>query len=118
MKATCIAYPLSLKPTLLMFFSFLRYTKFQGEWDDFAAEEQAFKKFKKGKLSKDIYEEALLAESAPDGDQIDHAAKKGTPYLLPIRFWFSRIFVSFFWYYYAIVIIDSNQIDRGDSHCK
>ena len=62
----------------------LRYTKFQGEWDDFAAEEQAFKKYKKGKLSKDSYEEALFAESAPDRDQIENAAKKGTP--RPIRF--------------------------------
>ena len=58
-------------------FSFLRYKKFQGEWDDFAAEEQAFKKFKKGKLSKDVYEDALLAESAPDEHDIEVAAKKG-----------------------------------------
>ena len=56
---------------------FLRYKKFQGEWDDFAAEEQAFKKFKKGKLSKDVYEDALLAESAPDEHDIEVAAKKG-----------------------------------------
>ena len=61
----------------LPFFSFLRYKKFQGEWDDFAAEEQAFKKFKKGKLSKDVYEDALLAESAPDEHDIEVAAKKG-----------------------------------------
>ena len=56
---------------------FCRYTKFQGEWEDFAAEEQAFKKFKRGQLSKDTYEDALLAESAPDEKDIEKAAKKG-----------------------------------------
>lgn len=63
---------------------FFRYKKFQGEWDDFAAEEQAFKKFKKGKLSKDVYEDALLAESAPDEHDIEVAAKKGKELIILI----------------------------------
>ena len=76
---SCLTLPL-IHIFLPLLFSLLinnRYKKFQGEWDDIAAEEQAFKKFKKGKVSKDIYEEALLAESAPDGDEIVLADKKG-----------------------------------------
>lgn len=36
--------------------------KFEGEWDEIAAEEMAFKKFKRGKLDKDIYENVLTSD--------------------------------------------------------
>jgi hypothetical protein len=38
------------------------------DWGDLAAEEQAYKKFKKGKLSKNEYDEFLLSEEAPELD--------------------------------------------------
>lgn len=40
------------------------FSKFQDEWEELAAEETMFKKFKKGKLSKDAYNASLFAENS------------------------------------------------------
>jgi ATP-dependent RNA helicase DDX55/SPB4 len=54
--------------------SFLQ--KMNEEWDDLAAEETAFKKFKKGKLSKDDYDKCLLSNKALHIDE-----ETGDPFL-------------------------------------
>ena len=42
--------------------------KLAAEWDEFAAEEAIFKKFKRGHISKEEYEDALLSANTPDVD--------------------------------------------------
>lgn len=42
--------------------------RMEEEWADWAAEEGLFKKFKKGKVSREQYETCLMAESAPEVD--------------------------------------------------
>lgn len=42
--------------------------KLAAEWDEFAAEEALFKKFKRGHISKEEYDEALLSANTPDVD--------------------------------------------------
>lgn len=44
--------------------------KLREEWDELAAEEAAFRKFKKGKLSKDSYDKCLLSETLPSAHDI------------------------------------------------
>ncbi len=54
--------------------------KLKEEWDELAAEEAAFKKFKRGKMSKSTYDDCLMSENAPDYDFIDShqtSGKKG-----------------------------------------
>jgi ATP-dependent RNA helicase DDX55/SPB4 len=43
--------------------------KIMDEWSEMAAEEAAYKKFKKGKLTKDEYQACLIAEDAPEMDE-------------------------------------------------
>lgn len=46
-------------------------TKFQEEWDELAAEETLFKKFKKGKISKNKYEDQLTSDRALTREDVD-----------------------------------------------
>ena len=46
--------------------------KVKSEWDELQAEEAAYKKYKKGKITKEQYDDlCLMVESAPDKDEIE-----------------------------------------------
>jgi ATP-dependent RNA helicase DDX55/SPB4 len=51
--------------------------KFQEEWDDLAAEEMLYRKFKKGKLSKDKYDDMLTSEKVDDTVLKEKRPKRG-----------------------------------------
>ncbi len=51
--------------------------KFQEEWDDLAAEEMLFRKFKKGKLSKDDYDGMLTSDKVDEEVLKEHRPKRG-----------------------------------------
>lgn len=51
--------------------------KFQEEWDDLAAEEMLYRKFKKGKLSRDAYDDMLTSEKVDDSVLKEHRPKRG-----------------------------------------
>lgn len=48
------------------------FIKLKEEWDELAAEEMAFKKFKKGKMSKDKYESCLFSDKVLEIDDLEN----------------------------------------------